>query len=101
MTRTYRSDDWDTYLMDYHDPHRGLEPLEKEVAAVDEALRALHEAGVLPDVKYDQARMVAFRKATTEQFEIPWSAITPRMQRLIYAINAVTQPQTMIAAGVF
>jgi len=101
MTRTYRSDDWDTYQMDYRDPHRELEPLEKEIAVVDEALRALREAGVLPHVEYDHAKLLAFRRAVAEQFEMPWSAISPRMQRLIWAINAITQPQTMIAAGVF
>ena len=101
MTRTYRSDDWDAYQMDCHDPHRGLEPLEKEIAVVDGALRALGEAGILPHVEYDHEKFLAFRRAVAEQFEIPWSAISPRMQRLIWAINAITQPQTMIAAGVF
>jgi predicted O-methyltransferase YrrM len=45
--------------------------------------------------------MLAHRQAVQEQFEIPWTAITPRMQRLLYAINAIKQPQNMIAAGVF
>ena len=36
-----------------------------------------------------------------ELFEIPWTAITPRMQRLLYAINAIVQPENMIAAGIF
>jgi predicted O-methyltransferase YrrM len=35
------------------------------------------------------------------QFEIPWTAISPRMQRLLYAINAIKQPRNVIAAGVF
>jgi len=45
--------------------------------------------------------MLTHRRAVAEQFEIPWTAITPRMQRLLYAINAVAQPACMIAAGVF
>ena len=45
--------------------------------------------------------MLAHRKAVRDTFEIPWTAITPRMQRLIYAINAVARPQNMIAAGIF
>ena len=101
MIRTYRSDDWDQLKMDFHDPHRELETIESEIAAVDEALTVLEEAGVLPHTTYDHAKMLAHRTAVRDLFEIPWTAIGPRMQRLLYAINAVAQPQNMIAAGVF
>jgi predicted O-methyltransferase YrrM len=97
----YRADDWDRYLMDHRDPHRALEPLEQEIAVVDGALRTLHDAGILPHTRYDHARLLAHREAVRELFEIPWTAISPRMQRLLYAINAIVQPQNMIAAGVF
>lgn len=97
----YRSADWDQYRMVYADPHRPLEPLEREVAVVAEALEALAEAGILPHARYDHDRMLAHREAVRERFEIPWTAITPRMQRLLYAINAIVQPARMIAAGVF
>jgi predicted O-methyltransferase YrrM len=98
---TYRSDDWDSYVMEYAHPHRELEPEEKEVAVVDGALRVLVETGVLPHARYDHAKMLAHRKAVRELFDIPWTAITPRMQRLLYAINAIVQPENLIAAGVF
>ncbi len=101
MHRTYRTEDWNDYRMDYRRPHHALEPLEKEVAVVDGALKALQEAGALPHTAYDGAKMLAHRRAVAELFEIPWTAITPRMQRLLYAINAITQPPNMIAAGVF
>ena len=101
MIRTYRSDDWDSYRMKYNEPHLVLEPLEKEIAIVDEALNVLHETGVLPQTKYDHEKMLAFRQAVADNFEIPWTAINPRMQRLLYAINAIIQPQNMIAAGIF
>ncbi|MBM4040730.1 MAG: class I SAM-dependent methyltransferase [Planctomycetes bacterium] len=101
MALTFQTDDWQSYKMDYGQPHRELEPLEKEIAVVDAALGALREAGVLPRTSYDQAKMLAHRKAVAELFEIPWTAITPRMQRLLYAINAIAQPQNVIAAGVF
>ena len=101
MIRTYRRDDWDHYRMKYAEPHRVLEPMEKETAVVEEALRVLHEAGVLPHTKYDHAKMLAHRQAVCDLFEIPWTAITPRMQRLLYAINAIVQPPHMIAAGIF
>lgn len=101
MFTEYRSDDWMHYRMDYHRPHQQLEPLEREVEVVGEALQTLHHAGILPHTHYDLQKFLAFRRAVAERFEIPWTAITPRMQRLLYAINAILQPQVMIAAGVF
>jgi predicted O-methyltransferase YrrM len=87
--------------MAYGDPHRTLEPLAREIAEVDAALARLHSSGLLPHTHYDQAKMLAMREAVRESFDIPWTAVTPRMQRLLYAINAIRQPQNMIAAGVF
>jgi len=87
--------------MDYQNPHRPLEPLEREIAVVDEALAALRDAGIVPHTNYDRDRMLAHRRAVQELFEIPWTAISPRMQRLIYALNAIAQPDNMIAAGIF
>ena len=101
MADTFRADDYDAYRMDYGNPHRELEPAEREIAVVDDALAALQAAGVLPRTAYDHAKMLAHRRAVAEQFEIPWTAISPRMQRLLYAINAIVQPGNMIAAGVF
>jgi predicted O-methyltransferase YrrM len=101
MAQTYRAPDWDRYRMNVREPHLPLEPLADEIAVVDEALAALRQAAILPHTSYDQARMAAFRQAVAERFEIPWTAITPRMQRLIWAINAISRPANMIAAGVF
>ena len=101
MTSTYRSLDCDTYRMVYAKPHDVLEPEEQEIRIVDEALGVLCKAGILPHARYDHAKFLAHRKAVRDLFEMPWTAITPRMQRLLYAINAVIQPLNMIAAGVF
>lgn len=101
MVREYRTDDSETLRMDYHNPHAELEPLENEIAVVDGALRLLVEAGVLPHTNYDHEKLLAHRRAVAELFEIPWTAVTPRMQRLLYAISAISQPQNMIAAGIF
>ena len=101
MAREYRSADWNTYRMEYAAPHKVLEPEEREIAVVDEALEALHDAGVIPHTTYDHAGLLAHRRAVAELFEIPWTAISPRMQRLLYAVNAILQPAHMIAAGVF
>jgi predicted O-methyltransferase YrrM len=98
---TFEAPDWNTYRIDYQHPHEAIEPLEKEIAVVDEALAVLKDAGVIPRTEYDQDRFLAHRRAVAELFEIPWTAITPRMQRLLYALNAIVQPRNMIAAGVF
>ena len=101
MAREYRSEDCDAYRMAYEHPHRQLEPLEREVAVVDACLAVLHEAGAVTHTRYDHEKMLAHRRAVAERFEIPWTAITPRMGRLLYAINAIAQPANLIAAGVF
>ena len=101
MAQAYEASDWRTYKMNWHDPHRQLEPLSREIEVLDEALETLVGAGILPHPRYDRAKMLANRAAVREQFEIPWSAISPRMQRLLYAVNAIAQPANLIAAGVF
>jgi len=101
MGSTFRADDCDSYRMEYAHPHRELEPPEKEEAIVDAALRALVSAGIIAHADYDRGRFLAHRRAVAELFEIPWTAITPRVQRLLYSVNAVKRPRVMIAAGVF
>ena len=101
MAAVFRASDWDAYRMDYRDPFRELELLEREIKVVARALCALRDAGIMASVDYENERLLAHRKAVADLFEIPWTAITPRMQRLIYAMNAITRPDNMIAAGVF
>ena len=101
MFTEFRSQDWDRYKMAVREPHRVLEPAADEIAIVDRALAALKEAGIVPQVGYDHAKFLAHRQAVAASFEIPWTAISPRMQRLIYALNAIRQPANMVAAGVF
>lgn len=101
MATEFRSPDWDTYRMDYANPHVAVEPLADEVRIVGDALEAMVAEGILPHAEYDEERFLAHRAAVAESFEIPWTAITPRMQRALYAINAVLAPKVMIAAGIF
>lgn len=101
MASEYRSADWNTYKMDYRDPHRTLEPVAKEAAVTDAALALLVVQGILPHAHYDGDKLLAHRQAVAACFEIPWTAISHRVQRLLYAINAIKQPAIMIAAGVF
>jgi predicted O-methyltransferase YrrM len=101
LASEYRTVDWDTYRMDMHAPQQVLEPEEAEVSVVDGALAALVTAGILATALYDREYFALHRRAVAEQFDIPWTAITPRMQRLLYAINAIARPRNMVAAGVF
>jgi predicted O-methyltransferase YrrM len=101
MVGTFEAADWHDYAMKYRQPHEVIEPSEKEIETVRGALEVLADAGILSKAEYDQAKMLAFRDAVRETFEIPWTAITPRMQRLLYAINAIAQPKTMVAVGIF
>ncbi len=101
MATEFRTPDAQEYRMVYHDPHRELEPVEEEIRIVGEALEYLCGLGIIPHTDYDPGKFLAHRRAVAETFEIPWTAITPRMQRLLYAVNAVARPGVMIAAGVF
>ncbi|NQU11744.1 hypothetical protein HQ590_13195 [bacterium] len=101
MSLEHRAPDWESYRMDYRAPFRELEPVEREIAVVNDALQVLVAARALPNERYDHAKLAAHRRAVQDRFEIPWSAISPRMLRLLYAINAVHQPAILIAAGVF
>ena len=101
MALEYRSPDWRSYVMDYRQPFKQIEPLEREIQIVNEALAALQRAGILPHTNYDHEKFLAHRQEVASKFEIPWTAITPRMHRLIYAINAILQPRVMVAAGIF
>ncbi|MGC9318862.1 MAG: class I SAM-dependent methyltransferase [Armatimonadota bacterium] len=97
----FRAADWESYTMTASEPFAELEPLADEIAVVDDALQELVAAGALPYADYDAERFLAHRAAVREGFEVPWTAITPRMERLIWAINAIRRPARMIAAGVF
>lgn len=101
MASEFQATGWQQYLMNWYDPHRTLEPLAQEIAIVDQALDALIAGGILPHKAYDREKMLAHRQAVRKRFDIPWTAISPRMQRLLYAINAIAQPQTMVAIGIF
>ena len=101
MTRAYEAEGYRQHVMDWYHPHLRVEPLEVEIGTVGDALDLLVEAGVLPHSRYDAARMLAHREGVRELFEIPWTAITHRMQRLLYAISAIAQPQVMVSVGIF
>ncbi|MBT3341751.1 MAG: hypothetical protein HN712_02160 [Gemmatimonadetes bacterium] len=89
------------FTMDWKDSHTRVEPLEQEIAVVDTGLQVLVDAGILPHADYDHDKMLAHRAGVAENFEIPWTAITHRMQRLIWSINSISEPRIMVAIGIF
>jgi predicted O-methyltransferase YrrM len=101
MAATFEYPGATDYRMVMNDPHRELEALSDEIKAVDAALQALVGAHILAHTDYDDTLFLAHRAAVRASFEIPWTGITPRMQRLLYAINAIAQPDTMVAVGIF
>jgi len=101
MTLCFEAPDAQAYRMDYKQPHRELESEACEVAVVGQALKALVQAKILPQAQYDHERFLAHRAAVRDAFDIPWTAVTPRLQRLLYAINAIRQPRVLVAVGIF
>lgn len=101
MALVYEAEHWQQYVMSWYHPHRQLESLDRESDIVAQALQTLVAAGILPHDRYDDEKLLAHRRAVRERFDIPWTAISPRMQRLLYAINAIARPQVMVAVGIF
>jgi predicted O-methyltransferase YrrM len=100
--KEYRSDDWLDFAVDWQGPpYPVLESDEQERKAVNRALDALEGFGVISGTEYNEDLFAAYREAVLSTFEIPWTGIGRRIQRLLYALNAIERPETMVAAGVF
>ena len=97
----YEAPGWIDYKVDWYKPHQQVEPLADECTVIDAALQTLVDSQILNGRAYDKEKFLKHRKAVRDNFDIPWTAITPRMQRLLYAINAIVQPGVMVAVGVF
>jgi predicted O-methyltransferase YrrM len=102
MVTEYRSPDWSDYVMDWRgDPHPTMETEAEEILAVQAALEALVGAEIMHGTAYDRLKFDLYRAVVRERFEIPWTGISPRVQRLLYAINAIERPRIMVAMGIF
>jgi hypothetical protein len=102
MVASYRSADWRRYRMDWQgDPHPVMEPLEREIEAVEGTLEFLRARAIIPHTCYPHERFLVYRKAVRKNFDIPWAGTSPRMQRLVYALNAIRQPALMAVVGIF
>jgi len=73
-----------------------------EAENIDKAVAQMRELGVLTGPGECNHKLFgALRSAVKEHFEIPWTSITPPMERLLYSISAVNQPRNIVAIGIF
>jgi len=73
-----------------------------ERAATDRAIEELRRTGFLDGIgQCNHALFEELRAAVKREFEVPWTSITPPMERLLYAINSVHQPKTFVGIGIF
>lgn len=50
---------------------------------------------------YDKHKFNNIRKEIHAKFEVPWTSITPVMERLLFMLSSVKAPKSMFAAGIF
>lgn len=73
-----------------------------ERASVKRALGELADLEFLPEgASYDEAKFDELREAVHSSFEIPWTAITPPMERFLYACASSRKPERMVCIGIF
>jgi predicted O-methyltransferase YrrM len=69
---------------------------------VDAMIARLRELGVVTGAgRCDHERFEALRAAVRSAFQIPWTSITPPMERLLYALAASQQAATVVCVGIF
>lgn len=104
MSNEYFANNWKEHVMGLKSGNTAFhvfEDEESERSEVQGALNEMENQGILEHTDYDHEKFRAFRQAVKENFEIPWTGISPRMQRTIYAINAIRKPQVVVCAGIF
>lgn len=69
---------------------------------VDAAVKQLQEWGVLDAAGVsNHAAFEKLRAAVRRGFKIPWTSITPAMERLLYSIACVNRPRSVVGVGIF
>lgn len=104
MSNTYYANNWKEHVMGIKSGHTAFHVFEDdqaEIAAVDGALTELNRLWILTSKEYNYEKFMALRTTVKNNCDIPWTGISPRMQRLIYAINAIKQPKVVVCAGIF
>lgn len=104
VTKEYRANNWQIHIMgpsSGNNPFIKFEDDESEERAVLGALESLVGANILTSSTYDNDAYNRFCDDVRRHFEIPWTGISPRMRRAIYAINALHKPKHLVCAGIF
>lgn len=97
--------EWDAVY--YHSKERDgqvkleQEPEEAVITKVAMVLDELKSHGFISRTDYDHDAFDAYRTLVHENFFIFWTAITPPMERLLYALSDIIQPKTILGLGIF
>lgn len=100
----YHAPDWQRHIMGPSSGQQAFvefESKESEISAIEGALQALVVAHMISDTSYDHHMFDMFLSSVALNFDIPWTGVSPRMRRMIYAINAIKRPQSVVCAGIF
>ncbi|MCP4583095.1 MAG: hypothetical protein GY839_15910 [candidate division Zixibacteria bacterium] len=78
----------------------GRTSAEEEI--VDDALELLKSHKLIgSDASYNKEAVVLHRKEVKEKFKGSWTSLSPTMERLMYMLTSVRQPQRLIELGSF
>ncbi|MBI2297343.1 MAG: hypothetical protein HYU66_00070 [Armatimonadetes bacterium] len=72
-----------------------------EIERVELALAELQDRGYLDGVEYDRGAFDRLRAAVRRAFQVPWTSITPVMERFLYAVCAIHRPRVAVCTGIF
>ena len=77
-------------------------PETDERGQINRAIQQLKDWGVLTGAgTCDDAALEKLRELVRRNFKIPWTSITPAMERLLYTIVSVNRPANIVAVGIF
>ncbi len=73
-----------------------------EVKTVNTILELLKSKGFISETaSYNKELFEQFRKDIKLKFKVPWTSITPVMERLLYMLSSVKKPEIIFAAGIY
>lgn len=98
MPHEFVAADWNTYRIPAGAPGRPMEDSASEGNAVSQAISAMAKSMILPADQVDEHRYISFCRSIDTSLDVgPWQ-ISPRAQRLLYFIAALTKPAVILAA---
>lgn len=73
-----------------------------EVEVVRSALEMLKREGIVPkEATYDEVAFDELRQEVKQNFNVPGTAITPVMERLLYMLSSIKKPHRVIGLGIY